>query len=190
MMWKWCCFHLVVSHHGNDIFICENHMETTCDVGSTWKPCGVNMETTWYPFELHMVSTFETMWCWPGNHMMSMWKPWQLHGNNRETTKFVVSRLISSHNPGKPWKSLGFHMKLTSFPSMEMMCKWHCIHPVVSHHGKDIIYTHRNNMTNFKPHSKQVMETMWFPCGHNMVIMWTPHGFHVDTIISTSADEI
>ena len=26
------------------------------------------------------------------------------------------------------------------------------------------------------------MNTMWFPCGHNMVTTWTPHGFYVHTM--------
>ena len=75
-------------------------------------------------------------------------------------------------------------MKLTSFPPMEITWKIHCFHLVVSYHGKDIISTNRNNKANFKLHFKQVMETVWFPCGHHLVSMWTPLGLHVDIMVS------
>ena len=67
---------------------------------------------------------------------------------------------------------------------MEMTWKLHCFHLVVSHHGKDIISTNRNNKANFKLHFKQVMETVWFPCGDYLVSMWRPLGLHVDTMVS------
>ena len=51
------------------------------------------------------------------------------------------------------WTPLGFHVETTQFT-----CGYHGSH-VVSHMG-----------------------TMWFLCGHNMVIMWTPCGFQVDTM--------
>ena len=58
MRWNWCCFHLTVSHHGNDIIsICGNHVETTevmyCPHGnhvvSTWKLHGVHLKIKWCP---------------------------------------------------------------------------------------------------------------------------------------------
>ena len=81
-------------------------------------------------------------------------------------------------------ETLGFPMKLTSFPPMEMTWKLHCFYLVVSHHGKDIISNNRNNKANFKLHFKQVMETVWFPCGHHLVSMWRPLSLHMDTMVS------
>ena len=143
---------------------------------SIWFP-GHHMVSMWKPY-IYSVNIWNhrvsTLW----NHMLSIWKPWKWHRDNRETMEFVVSRLVWSCTWGNTWKPCGFHLEITLFLPIEMMWKWHCFHLVVSHHGKDIISTHRNNMTN----SKQVTETMWFPCEHHLVSTWTPCGLHMDTM--------
>ena len=148
-----------------------------------WKPqtwCSVHVEIMWCQHGNYMVSIWEQHCVHIWNHVVLTWKPHDVHVETMEMTwkqqknpKFVVSRLISSSNPGKPWKPFGFHV-----------WKW-CGNNIVC-----ILWcpTHRKNMTNFKLHSKQVMETMCFPCGHHLGCMWnhvvsmlTQHGYNVDT---------
>ena len=170
-----------------------------------------DMETTWFPPANNVVSTWKQhcfhSWKWCCFHLVV-----SHHGNDVETKKVIISRLISSQNPGKWWKSHGFHMEVTSFPPVKMTWKQHCFHLVVSHHGKDIISAHGSNVKTTKViNSKPILSyipsipwkppgfhvnttwfpcgyhvvSMWkpqFPCGHHMVTMWTSHGFQVDTM--------
>ena len=92
--------------------------------------------------------------------------------------KFIVSRLVSSTIQTKHGNHVVFYLEMTSFPPfeshMEIMLfpyggvsSWKecCFYPWEqcendkSHHFQ----------ANFKLHSKQVMETTYFPCGHHMV---------------------
>ena len=101
-------------------------------------------------------------------HVEAMEMTWKQQGNHKicsfqamETTWFPhKTDIISTH---------GNDVEMTMFPPCDVTL-W-----------KDIISTHKNNMTNFKLHSKQVTETLWFLCGYHLVSMWTPCVFHVDT---------
>ena len=107
MTWKKCCFHLVVSQHGNDIVsTCGNDMETTKVKTTSFPPMEImwkwhclylvvshgNHQSHYFQatFKLHSKQAMETIWkphaihvdtIWfpDGHHMVSTWTPHGFH---------------------------------------------------------------------------------------------------------------
>ena len=142
------------------------------DVVSTCKPCGVHMETTWYPHGNHMLSTckpcgihLETMWSQYGNHAVSTWKQhgfYLVHGHH------VVSVHTSGHNVVTTLTPHGFQVDTTWFP-----CGYHVV-SMCTTCGVQVDNTWVQMWTLHDFHVK----TTLFPCGHHIVSTWTPCGFY------------
>ena len=67
---------------------CGVHLNSTwCPCGnhivSVWKPCDVHVETMWFPHGNYVMPTFETIWCPHRNHMVPTWKSC---GDHMDTT--------------------------------------------------------------------------------------------------------
>ena len=129
-----------------------------CHMVSMWKPCGVQLDTTWFTCGCYIASILkpcgvpvEAIWCQCGNHLMSMWK------------KISVHLEIM-------WLPSGNHMV-----SVEIMWCPHGNH-VVSIYVKTMWCPHGN-------HVVFIMDTTWFPHGHHVIFMWTQHSYHMDTYL-------
>ena len=124
---------------------------------------GVHMDTTWHPCGYHVVScgnhivsTFETMCCSPGNHTVSTWKPngvhlettWCAHGNHIISTWQPCS--VHRNYMVFMWKPCGVHMETMWFS-----------------HGNYVVST---------------FELMYCPPGNHMVSTWKLGGVHLDTM--------
>ena len=122
-----------------------------------------------------------------------------------ETTKVIISRLISNHSPGRVWKSCGNHQschfqanfKQQSRQAMETM--WFPHVPTWFPHVKTKWLPCLNHQScyfqaDYKPQSRQAMETTWFHMETTKVIVsrlisshslgkpWKPCGFHMETM--------
>ena len=124
---------------------------------------GVHMDTTWHPCgnpvvscRNHIVSTFETLCCPPGNHIVSTWKPngvhlettWCAHGNPIISTWQPCS--VHRNYIVSVWKPYGGHMETMWFS-----------------HGNYVV---------------SIFESMYCPPGNHMVSTWKLGGVHLDTI--------
>ena len=124
---------------------------------------GVHMDTTWHPCgspvvscRNHIVSTFETLCCPPGNHIVSTWKPngvhlettWCAHGNHIIFTWQPCS--VHRNYMVSVWKPCGFHMENMWFS-----------------HGNYVV---------------SIFESKNCPPGNHMVSTWKLGGVHLDTI--------
>ena len=124
---------------------------------------GVHMDTTWHPCgnpgvscRNHIVSTFETLCCPPGNHIVSTLKPngvhlettWCAHGNHIISTWQPCS--VHRNYMVFMWKPCGGHMETMWFS-----------------HGNYIV---------------SIFESTYCPPGNHIVSTWKLGGVHLDTI--------
>ena len=127
-----------------------------------WFPCGY-LNNTWHPCgnpvvscRNHIVSTFETLCCPPGNHIVSTWKP---NGVHLETTWCAHGNHIIS-----TWQPCSVHRNY-------MVSVW----KPCDGHMETMWFSHRNYVVS-------IFESTYCPPGNHMVSTWKLGGVHLDTI--------
>ena len=104
----------------------------------------------------HIVSTFETLCCPPGNHIVSNWKP---NGVHLETT----------------WCAHGNHIISTWQPCTVHRNYMVSVGKPCGGHMETMWFSHGNYVVS-------IFESTYCPPGNHMVSTWKLGGVHLDTI--------